>query len=116
MKSLTIDYRYITALDDATLQQLITAHRLISNDVGRPNIRAELAAIRIFASFAWGIKRWDDGLRERSQVEEERQFSEDGGGVDEGHAILDRLVEALREEDRLLSDVLRECVKVGWEE
>lgn len=116
--SQTIDHRYITVLSDSLLQELITAYLLIASEANtNTSCGAQAAALRIFASFTWGVKRWDDGLLERSrQAAREGQPAmngHSGGGVEEGRAMLERIVGVLRGDDPLLSRILAECGNFG---
>ena len=100
--------------------------RPLHGDVVTREQHLHVAALRIFAAFAWGLKRWEDGQVERSRLAANVQSNGSGvngmngtssvAGVDEGHAILERLVEGLKQEDVLLERILRECLKIGNEE
>lgn len=114
MKGSTVDYREISVLDDATLRELATIYLLISQKSDILDIKAELAAIKIFAAFTWGLKRWEDALLERSRLAAHVQSGGDQRrSVEEGHEGLAKIVEGLREEDPLLAKILGECVKIG---
>lgn len=118
----TMDYRYVSILSDELLAELLTAHCLLSQHSASAITKAQLSALRIFAAFACGLKRWEDGLAERlwmaANLQSEAQAvrsneAGDSSGVDKGHALLAKIADDLREEDVLLARMLEECVTIG---